>query len=182
MLSTAYPRACFIGDTGDGKTLSMTAVALAYASEGKKIFSNYNLKGVPYTYLEAKDIPALMFQEDSPLHDCVILTDEIHMDFSKFSFLRKETKESVEFASQTRKRRIIWLYSTQVFGQLVKGLRDLTTYIIYCRPLGNDFYKFEIYDRISDNNGFIKCIQYDGKEVYDYYDHEEIIHKTIKKE
>lgn len=157
----------------------MTALALIYHAQGKKIFSNYTLKGVEWEYLDPNDIAELMFQENSPLHDCVILTDEAHMDLGKHSFFYKKVQDIGEFATQTRKRGIIWLYTTQVFTNLVKTVRDLTTNIIYCSQVQDDFYKLEIYNRSARNNGYIKTLYLNGRPFYKHFDTDEIISKTM---
>jgi len=177
-----FPRVCILGDTGDGKTTVMTALALQYYNEGKKIYSNYTLKGIEWEYLDPKDIADLMFQDNSPLYDCVILTDEAHMDLGKFSSFSKKVQDLGEFATQTRKRKIIWLYTTQVFNNLVKTVRDLTTNFIYCSQVQDDYFKLENYNRSTRANGYIRTHYLSGKLVYPHFDTEEIIKKTLKKE
>lgn len=174
-----YPRVCILGDTGDGKTTSATAIALMYHQQGKKIFANYELIGIPYEYLDPKDIHEMMFQDDSPLHDCVILTDEAHMDLGKFSSWKTSVQDVGEFATQTRKRRIIWIYTTQVFDNLVKTLRDLTTNLIYSTKIDKDLYKLEIYNRSMKNKGYIKTLYLNGEPFYKYFISEQIIKKTL---
>lgn len=175
-----YPRVAIIGDTGDGKTLVMTALAIEYALAGKKVFSNYAIYGIDYEYLDPKDIAEKMFDENSDLHDCVICTDEAHMDLGKFSYHLRQVRDIGDFATQTRKRRIIWLYTTQVFDNLVKTVRDLTTNIIYCKPLGDDWFSMQIHNRLFANRGYIKTIQLYGVPYYDLYNTEEIITKSIE--
>lgn len=175
-----FPRTAIIGDTGDGKTTTMTALAVMYHSQGYKIFSNYELVGIEYEHLDPKDIAELMFKEDSPLYECVILTDEAHMDMNKFKFLDKKVRDLGDFATQTRKRRIIWFYTTQVFTNLTKTIRDLTTNLIYCSRVQEGFYKLEIYNRQARNNGYIKTIFLNGKPFYKYFHTEQIISKSIK--
>lgn len=174
-----FPRVAIIGDTGDGKTTTMTALAVLYHQQGLKIFSNYELKNIEYTYLDPADMVKMMYDDESPLSDCIILTDEAHMDIGKYNFFKKSVRELGDFATQTRKRRIIWLYTTQVFTKLVKDLRDLTTNLIYCSRLGNDYYKLEIYDRSINKNGYLKTLPLNGKPFYKYFDTSEVIKKTL---
>lgn len=175
-----FPRIALIGDTGEGKTTAMTALAVMYYQQGKKIFSNYELSGVKWQYLDPSDIAELMFQDDSPLYNCVILTDEAHMDLGKFKAFAKSVQDIGDFATQTRKRKIIWIYTTQIFNNLVKTIRDLTTNIIYCEKIQPDIFKLEIYNRKIANNGYIKTIFLNGAPFYKYFDTEQIIKKTIK--
>jgi len=175
-----YPRIALIGDTGDGKTTTMTALAVLYHQQGKKIFSNYELKGIPYTYLDPNDIAELMFKDDSSLYDCVILTDEAHMDLDKYKFFNKKVREIGTFATQSRKRKIIWLYTTQIFTKLVRDVRDLTTNLIYCSKVQDGFFRLEIYDRSLRNEGYIKTIFLKGEPFYKFFDTEQIIKQSLK--
>lgn len=177
-----FPRVAIIGDTGDGKTTTMTALAVMYHSQGYKIFSNYDLKNIEWTYLDPADMAELMFQEDSPLENCVILTDEAHMDLSAYKFFNKQVQDLGDFATQTRKRKIIWLYTTQVFTKLVKSIRDLTTNFVYCEKVQDGFYKLEIYNRNLRNDGYIKTLFLKGEPFYKYFDTDEIIRKTLNNE
>ena len=174
-----YPRVCIIGDTGDGKTTAMTALALMYEKQGKRIFSNYTLYGVDYTHVEPEDLVRMFFEEDPDLYDCVIITDEAHIDLGKYSFFADKVKAMGEFATQTRKRRIIWLMTTQVFTNIVKTIRDLTTNFIYCSQVQDDYFKLELYNRSTADNGYIKTLYLHGKPFYDRFDTEEIIKKSM---
>lgn len=166
-----FPRVALVGDTGDGKTLSMTAIALMYKSKGLKIFANYELKGVDYEHIDFEDL--VDFPEH--LHDAVICIDEAHIGVDAYAFWSKRVKDITKFATQTRKRRLIFLYTTQVFTQAAKRLRDLTTYIIYCKPTDvEDVFKLEVYDR-SFENDYIKTIYLYGKPIYPFYNTNEII-------
>lgn len=167
-----FPRIAFIGDTGEGKTVAMTALALEYYKAGMKIFANYTLKGVEYEHIDFKDI--LDFPEH--LHDAVILLDEVHIGTDAYAFYTELVKEITKFATQTRKRRLILMYTTQVFTQAAKRLRDLTTYIIYCKQIDQkDMFELRVFNRDFENNGYIKTLYMNGKGVYKYYDTNEII-------
>lgn len=175
-----YPRVAIIGDTGEGKTTVMTSLAVMYHEQGLKIYSNYELIGIEYTYLDPKNMAELMFQDNSPLHDCVILTDEAHMDLGAYDFLKSEVKDIGDFATQTRKRRIVWLYTTQIFKRLVLNLRDLTTNLIYCQRVQDGIFKMEIYNRKLDDDGYIKTLYLNGVPFYGYFKTTQIIKKTFK--
>ena len=125
-----FPRVAIIGDTGEGKTLTMTALGKMYQEQGYTIFANYKLIDTEYTHIEFSDI--VDFPEY--LHDGVILLDEVHIGTDAYNFFSNKVKEITKFATQTRKRKLIFIYATQVFTQTAKRLRDLTTYIVYCKP------------------------------------------------
>ena len=169
---TEYPRICIIGDTGGGKTLSMTALGKMYAAQGYKIFANYTLHDTKYEHIEFNDL--VDFPEY--LHDAVILLDEAHIGTDAYAFFHTRVKEITKFATQTRKRRLIFIYSTQVFTQLAKRLRDLTTYIIYCNLTDMpDIFELKMHNREVENQGYIKTLYLHGEQFYKYYDTNEII-------
>ena len=169
-----YPRIAFIGDTGGGKTLSMTALGLMFAQTNNlKIFANYELlNDVEYEYINFEDI--VDFPEY--LHDAVILIDEAHIGTDAYAFFTQRVKSITKFATQTRKRRLIFMYTTQIFTQTAKRLRDLTTYIIYCNTTTiKDVFKLNIHNREVENDGYIRTLHLHGEPFYKYYDTNEII-------
>jgi hypothetical protein len=172
-VANEYPRIAIIGDTGAGKTLSMLKIALQYQQDGMTIFSNFKLIGVDYTPITFDDI--IDFPEY--LHDGVILLDEGHIGVDAYNFFSKKVKDITKFTTQTRKRKLIMIYTTQVFTQVAKRLRDLTNYIIECKETVT---KGVIYARIFDrskinNGGYLKAFYIDGRPLFDKYDTDEII-------
>lgn len=168
---TKYPRIAIVGDTGTGKTLTMTMLAKEYQKAGLKIFSNFTLYGIEYEEIEFNDI--VDFPEY--LHDGVILIDEAHIGTDAYAFFTARVKEITKFATQTRKRRLIFIYTTQVLTQVAKRLRDLTTYIIYCQEtITAGIIYLEIHDRNPDDS-FIQGKVFDGRSYFDNYDTDEII-------
>ena len=167
-----YPRIALIGDTGGGKTLTLTALGKMYAALGLTIFANYTLKDTDYQHIEFNDI--VDFPEY--LHDGVVLIDEAHIGTDAYAFFTKRVKEITKFATQTRKRRLVFIYATQVFTQTAKRLRDLTTYIIYCNTTEYpEVFELNIHNREVENQGYIKTLYLHGEPFYKYYDTNEII-------
>ena len=168
-----YPITCILGDRGWGKTVTMTMLAKKYHDEGLTIFSNYKLIGIPYQHIEFNDI--VDFPEY--LHDGIILLDEVHIGTDAYAFFTSRVKKITEFATQTRKLRLLMFYSTQVFTQPAKRLRDLTNYIIYCEPDEiKNWFILNIYDRSKvSEDGYVKSIKYNAKPYYSMYDTNEII-------
>lgn len=167
-----YPRIALIGDTGGGKTVTLTALGKMYAQMGYKIFANYTLIDTEYEHIEFNDI--VDFPEY--LHDGVILIDEAHIGTDAYAFFTQRVKEITKFATQTRKRRLIFIYTTQVFTQTAKRLRDLTTYIIYCDTTEiKDLFRLMVHDRTIDNQGYLKTLYLHGRPFFKYYDTNEII-------
>ena len=168
-----YPIVALIGDRGGGKTVTMTALAIMYAKEnGLKIFSNYTLYHVEYEHITFNDI----VEYPEYLHDAIILIDEAHIGTDAYAFFTDRVKDITKFATQTRKRKLIFIYTTQIFIQVARRLRDLTDNIVYCETTAiKDVFKLTITDRSIENDGYIKTLFLHGEPFYKYYDTDEII-------
>lgn len=118
---------CYCGKQGSGKTYSV----VEFLSQNKDIpiYANIStLKGIDYTYFNGFD-ELLKLRDKS---DCIIVYDEI------FTALTKGTKMSTEvldFLSQMRKRRIIFLTTAQEWLEINITLRRYCRYQIECRMI-----------------------------------------------
>lgn len=118
---------CYCGKQGSGKTYSV----VEFLSQNKDIpiYANIStLKGIDYTYFNGFD-ELLKLKDKS---DCIIVYDEI------FTALTKGTKMSTEvldFLSQMRKRRIIFLTTAQEWLEINITLRRYCRYQIECRMI-----------------------------------------------
>jgi len=167
-----YPIIALIGDRGGGKTVTLTALGKMLQARGLTIFANFTLYDTDYQHIEFNDI--VDFPEY--LHDGVILIDEAHIGTDAYAFFTKRVKEITKFATQTRKRKLIFIFATQVFTQTAKRLRDLTNYIIYCQTTDfSDIFELRVHDRGTENQGYIKTLYLHGEPFYKYYDTDEII-------
>ena len=169
-----YPIVAVVGDRGDGKTVTMTALAYAYEKEGKKIFANFTLIGIPYTKITFQDLA------DFPeyLSDGVVLLDEGHIGIDAYQVFNSRVQNITKFSTQTRKRKLIVLFSTQVFTTVAKRLRNMTNYIFECNKTNvKGVVNVNVYDRnqIKNGGGYIKSITIDGRPFFDMYDTNEII-------
>lgn len=166
-----FPRIAIIGDTGGGKTLTATVFADMYQKAGMKVFANYHLYGIPYEHIDFKDI--LDFPEY--LEDGVIILDEAHIGADAYDFFKKDVRTITKFITQIRKRRLIFIFTTQSFRQVAVRLRDLTNYLIYCQETDTaGVIYLQIHDRDPDDS-FIKDKILDGRSYFDNYDTNEII-------
>lgn len=172
-IANTYPIVCVLGDRGSGKTLTMTVLGDEYEKEGLSIFANYTLKGIPYKHIEFKDIVKF----PPWLKNGVILLDEGHIGMDAYNFFSRQVKDITTFITQTRKRKLIILYSTQNFTSVAKRLRVMTNYILQCNKtdvLG--ITRLDVFDRSKHNDkGFLKTIYIDGRENFKNYDTNEII-------
>lgn len=175
-----YPIFAVVGKRGWGKTVLLAKVAKdvtdedAHLPESKrrKIFANFHLEGIPYTYITFKDI--LEFPEY--LRDGILLIDEAHIGADSYKFFAKGTTAITKFATQTRKAHITFFWTTQVYTQVAKRLRRLTDNIIYTKPHPDkpNYFIIESYEA-GDNDAFIDVWEYDAEPYYKYYDTDEII-------
>lgn len=143
---------CYCGKQGRGKTYSVVEYLLLvrdkifrlrkngadsnckeYVKRKKKIYANVeSIKGVEYTYI--KNFKELLAIED---YDCIIVFDEI------FSAMTKNTKmneEIMEFLSQMRKRRNIFITTAQEWSEIHITFRRYCRYQIECNM--KSYWKF----------------------------------------
>lgn len=118
---------CYCGKQGSGKTYSV--VEFLKQNKDIPIYANIStLKGIDYTYFNGFD-QLLQLKDKS---DCIIVYDEI------FTALTKGTRMSTEvldFLSQMRKRRIIFLTTAQEWLEINITLRRYCRYQIECRMI-----------------------------------------------
>ena len=119
---------CYCGKQGSGKTYSVVEF-LKQQDKDMKIYSNIStLKGIYFTYFNGFDNLLKLRDE----HDCIIVYDEI------FTALTKSTKlsnEVLDFLSQMRKRRIVFLTTAQEWLEINITLRRYCRYQIECKML-----------------------------------------------
>ncbi len=118
---------CYCGKQGSGKTYSV--VEFLNQNKDIPIYSNISsLKGIDYTYFNGFD-ELLELRSKS---DCIIVYDEIFTALTKSS---KMNKDVLDFLSQMRKRRIIFLTTAQEWLEINITLRRYCRYQIECRML-----------------------------------------------
>lgn len=117
---------CYCGKQGSGKTYSV--VEFLKNNKDKRIYSNVHLKGINYIYFNGFD-NLLKLREE---HDCIIVYDEI------FTALTKSTKintDVLDFLSQMRKRKIIFMTTAQEWLEIPITLRRYCRYQIDCKMI-----------------------------------------------
>ena len=116
---------CYCGKQGQGKTYSVVEFLLQ--NKDKRIYSNVKtLKGVKYTPIsDFNDLLALRSETD-----CIIFYDEI---FTALTRTSKIDTDILDFLSQMRKRRIIFLTTAQEWLEINMTLRRYCRYQIQCR-------------------------------------------------
>lgn len=118
---------CYCGKQGSGKTYSV--VEFLNQNKDLPIYANIStLKGIDYTYFNGFD-QLLQLRDKS---DCIIVYDEIFTALTKSS---KMSTEVLDFLSQMRKRRIIFLTTAQEWLEINITLRRYCRYQIECRMI-----------------------------------------------
>lgn len=115
---------CYCGKQGSGKTYS--AVEFILNNSHLPIYSNVStIKGVNYEYFNGFD--NLLKLRDKT--DCIIFYDEIFTALTKSS---KINQDVLDFLSQMRKRRIIFITTAQEWLEINITLRRYCRYQIEC--------------------------------------------------
>ena len=115
---------CYCGKQGSGKTYS--AVEFILNNKDIPIYSNVGtIKGVNYTYFTGFDNLLKLRNQ----HDCIIFYDEIFTALTKTS---KINTDVLDFLSQMRKRRIIFITTAQEWLEINITLRRYCRYQIEC--------------------------------------------------
>lgn len=118
---------CYCGKQGSGKTYS--AVEFILNNSNMPIFSNVGtIKGVDYTYFTGFDNLLKLRNQ----HDCIIFYDEIFTALTKSS---RMSTDVLDFLSQMRKRRIVFITTAQEWLEINITLRRYCRYQIECKML-----------------------------------------------
>jgi hypothetical protein len=117
---------CYCGKQGSGKTYSVVEY-LRSVPHDKKIYANISsLNGIDYTYFSGFD-ELLALRNES---NCVIVYDEIFTALTRTSRINTDV---LDFLSQMRKRKIIFLTTAQEWLEINITLRRYCRYQIDCR-------------------------------------------------
>ena len=117
---------CYCGKQGSGKTYSVVEY-LRSVPKNKKIYANISsLNGIDYTYFNGFD-ELLKLRNES---DCVIVYDEIFTALTRTSRINTDV---LDFLSQMRKRKIIFLTTAQEWLEINITLRRYCRYQIDCK-------------------------------------------------
>lgn len=169
-----YPITAIVGNRGSGKTCFMTFLALKYHAEGKAIYSNYHLHNIPYKPMTLKEMAEL----PEELTNAVVLMDELHVGADSYDFMKSSSKAFYMFATQLRKRKVNWYYTTQIFTQVAKRIRMQTDYLITMENTKKEhLFNVHIYDRrkVENVNDPINRFTFDGTAYFSEYDTDEVI-------
>lgn len=123
---------CYCGKQGSFKTYS--AVEFLLQNKDKRIYSNItSLQGVKYTPIGGFD-DLLRLRNET---DCIIVFDEIFTALTRSSSMNTDV---LDFLSQMRKRRIIFITTAQEWLEINITLRRYCRYQIECSSLNLPFF------------------------------------------
>lgn len=147
---------CYCGKQGSGKTYSV--IEFLNNNKDKKIYANMkSIKGIDYTYIKNFDELLELRKEEN----CIIFYDEIFTALTKSS---KINTDVLDFLSQMRKRKIIFLTTAQEWAEIPLTFRRYCRYQINCKlyriPFINgilikNFMDAENMKWSSDDNDFV---------------------------
>lgn len=113
------------GGLGQGKTLSMSALASYFAYKmNSRLYANYGLRG-------AKRIST--FQQLTEAKNGVVALDEAHITLDSRNFKDKSSQKITHWILQTRKVDLVVLMTTQSFHQIDVRARDVCDVLIQCK-------------------------------------------------
>lgn len=144
--NTAKMIIAFIGDIGSGKTISMIKYAYEEYLKGRIIYTNIWLD-FPKTKGHGKivDLDMQFFidyaKSDFNIQNALVLIDEIHIYFDSRNPMTKRNKIFSKFITQSRKRSVTLVYTTQdenpltfrMSGQVDLRVRKLTDRVVLCK-------------------------------------------------
>lgn len=117
---------CYCGKQGKGKTYS--CVEFINNNRELPIYSNVHLSGFDYTHISGFN--QLLDLRDKT--DCIIVFDEIFTALTKTSRINTDV---LDFLSQMRKRRIIFITTAQEWLEINMTLRRYCRYQIECNMI-----------------------------------------------
>jgi len=159
----------FIGKMGSGKTLCMTKFAHEYFQKGNKVYANY---GLLFEHEKVKYSDIKNMSKD--LIKSVICLDEIHVFIDSRSSMKAVNRQVSYFVTQSRKRNLILMYTTQKFGQVDKRLRENTDYVIKCsnkKKNGQLFIRCHMIDSDDKERKFT----INANKIFGMYDTHEVV-------
>lgn len=175
---------CYTGHQGSGKTYGLNKFVRKNQND-KVIYSNMTLKGIDYIHIESVEHLFSLINE----RDCIIIYDEI---FGVMAKSNRMMVQGMEFLSQMRKQKIIFLTTAQYWLELSITFRRFVRVQVECstRALGRlgGIFKESYYDTTQiqwDNlaNEYVSPIiatkysKYEKKHMESYDTHERILNK-----
>ena len=114
-----------VGELGAGKTLALSYLAWTnWFRKGRKIYSNYNLYGIPFT--KVKSIPDL-----EKMQQGFFAGDELWLWIDSWASKSAKANLISSILLKSRKRELTLAFTTQSFGQINVRIRNITDFLAY---------------------------------------------------
>ena len=176
------------GDLGSGKTLTATYLACKFFLEGKKIYTNYTLKGIPH-----KRIYSL--RELNEIHSGAFIGDELWTWVDSRLSQKLVNKMTSLILAKSRKRDLTIVWTAQLVNTIEKRIRLMTERILFPETLPRNadvpkYVRVQIVDRkLMPIGSFV----FPARVYFNFYDtreevlppiemYEDIIGKKLSKE
>jgi len=163
------------GSMGSGKTILASMFAYDYFTKGSEVYANYGLT-FKHKPLRMQDITNCDFDFSNAL----LVIDEIHLFMDSRQSGTKKNRIISYFITQSRKRNIVLIYTTQQSHQIDKRLRSNTDYFIKCENLSPKDAKKDIFIKwtINDMEGHKKVFIMKADPYFELYDTHQMIDFT----
>jgi hypothetical protein len=112
------------GLQGSGKTMLMTNFGKRDCDNGLNIYSNYHLKGIPYT-------PISSLEDINKIKDGTFLCDECWLWMFSRTSMTKMNQELMKIVMLNRKRSVNIYYTAQLSRSVDVLLKEVTNYFVY---------------------------------------------------
>lgn len=158
---------------GNHKTYLMTLMLYLDALNGRELYANYQLFGIPYQPIQ--NIQQLIKAMESAEKGLSVGLDELHAFFDAYDRPSKKdgTKDLKKMIRETRKRSVNLYYTAQSFFDIHLSVRRVT----------HKVYVTEKFDWFRDNAGNLTLITCEDDQCYGKFGHNHIIgitpHKVI---
>jgi hypothetical protein len=156
-----------VGGLGSGKTASLTYLAWRNHNKGVKIYSNYNLKGIPYK-------PVNTVEDIISMKKGFFAGDELWIWLDSRASMKRKNMLIGNILLTSRKKDVQIAFTTQTFGQIDLRIRRITDFIAVPQMNANDTMCRLL---ILSNPSFqpLRTYKFKTKPIFDLYDTREII-------
>ena len=119
------------GGFGSGKTLFLTLLGYREHQKKVKIYSNYKLE-FEHELIDLDFVMALT-RDNTEITNCVMLIDEVYTWLESRGSGQDEVNKALSyFIMQSRKRKVLFIYTSQLGSMVDLRFRHLADYYIVC--------------------------------------------------
>lgn len=153
------------GDLGAGKTVTAVYIAIKYALEGKKVYTNFDLSPlIPHTRIWA-------IRHMEKMHDGVFIADELWTWLDCRYSTREQNKGSSLMLAKSRKRGFDVVWTAQLIGTLDLRPRRLTQKFLYPKMLPSPENPRKCYVQMTDRKSKpCGSFTFDPRKYFPMYD------------